>query len=87
MKSGDGGLAYMEDKQFLLDCFVWCGLSDKNKCISNDELKNEYCFCQNTKADSILEEYEILHGDTAKGREMRKKIFTNMEIDQDIFDN
>ena len=61
MKSGDGGLAYMEDKQFLLDCFVWCGLSDKNKCISNDELKNEYCFCQNTKADSILEEYEILH--------------------------
>ena len=61
MKSGDGGLAYMEDKQFLLDCFVWCGLSDKNKCISNDELKNEYCFCQNTKVDSILEEYEILH--------------------------
>ena len=61
MKSGDGGLAYMEDRQFLLDCFVWCGLSDKNKCISNDELKNEYCFCQNTKADSILEEYEILH--------------------------
>lgn len=61
MKSGDGGLAYMEDRQFLLDCFVWCGLSDKNKCISNDELKNEYCFCQNTKADSILEEYEMLH--------------------------
>ena len=61
MKSGDGGLTYMEDRQFLLDCFVWCGLSDKNKCISNDELKNEYCFCQNTKADSILEEYEILH--------------------------
>ena len=61
MKSGDGGLAYMEDRQFLLDCFIWCGLSDKNKCISNDELKNEYCFCQNTKADSILEEYEILH--------------------------
>ena len=61
MKSGDGGLVYMEDRQFLLDCFVWCGLSDKNKCISNDELKNEYCFCQNTKADSILEEYEILH--------------------------
>ena len=24
-------------------------------------MKNEYCFCQNTKADSILEEYEILH--------------------------
>ena len=61
MKSGDGGLVYMEDRQFLLDCFVWCGLSDKNKCISNDELKNEYCFCQNTKADSILEEYKILH--------------------------
>lgn len=61
MKSGDGGLAYMEDRQFLLDCFIWCGLSDKNKCISNDDLKNEYCFCQNTKADSILEEYEILH--------------------------
>ena len=37
--------------------------------------------------DKVLEEYEILHGDTAKGREMRKKIFTNMEIDQDIFDN
>ncbi len=61
MKSGDGGLAYMEDRQFLLDCFIWCGLSDKNKCISSDELKNEYCFCQNTKADSILEEYEMLH--------------------------
>ena len=37
--------------------------------------------------DKVLEEYEILHGDTTKGREMRKKIFTNMEIDQDIFDN
>ena len=35
----------------------------------------------------VLDEYEILHGDTPRGREMRKKVFTNMEIDQDIFDN
>lgn len=54
MKSGDGGLAYQSDEQFLNDCFVWAGLSDANKCESTDDRKNEYCFCQNTKADALI---------------------------------
>lgn len=54
MKSGDGGLAYMQDEQFLNDCFIWAGLSDVNKCESTTTVRNEYCFCQNTKADEIV---------------------------------
>ena len=34
MKSGDKGTIYQEDREFLEDCFLWCCLTDKNKCIS-----------------------------------------------------
>ena len=54
MKSGDGGIKYQEDKDFLNDCFIWSCLSQQKKCISNDEVKNELCLCQNTKADKFL---------------------------------
>ena len=40
MKSGDGGIKYQEDKDFLNDCFIWSCLSQQKKCISNDEVKN-----------------------------------------------
>ena len=35
MKSGDGGTAYQQDQDFLEDCFIWCCLTDKNKCKSS----------------------------------------------------
>lgn len=53
MKSGDGGLAYQQDNDFLEDCFVWCCLTDKNKCWSYANQRNELCLCQNTKADLL----------------------------------
>lgn len=59
MKSGDGGKRYQSDKSFLDDCFIWSGLSKQNKGSSNDELRNEYCFCQNTKADERLKKITV----------------------------
>lgn len=54
MKSGDGGTKYQEDKDFLDDCFVWSCLTNANKCISNEHIKNELCFGQNTEADKLF---------------------------------
>ena len=55
MKSGDGGIAYQEDKNFLSDCFIWSCLTNMNKCISNDQVKNELCLTQNTEADKLFD--------------------------------
>ena len=41
MKSGDGGTAYQNDNDFLEDCFIWCCLTDKNKCWSKDKVNNK----------------------------------------------
>ena len=54
MKSGDGGTIYQKDKNFLNNCFVWSCLSSQNKCISNDQIRNELCLAQDTEADGIL---------------------------------
>ena len=55
MKSGDGGTAYQKDKDFLNDCFIWSCLTNMNKCISNNQIKNELCLIQNTEADKLLD--------------------------------
>ena len=55
MKSGDKGTLYQEDIEFLEDCFLWCCLTDKNKCISNRERQNEMALEQNSKADQIVD--------------------------------
>ena len=55
MKSGDKGTLYQEDKEFLEDCFLWCCLTDKNKCISNSTRQNEMALEQNSKADQIVD--------------------------------
>ena len=54
MKSGDGGTVYQEDKDFLNDCLIWSCLTAMNKCISNDQIRNEMCLNQNTEADKLL---------------------------------
>ena len=54
MKSGDGGTTYQKDKEFLHDCFMWATLTNKNICISNEQIKNELCLNQNTEADKLL---------------------------------
>ena len=58
MKSGDGGTAYQNDEELLNDCFIWCCLTDKNKCISDENVTNHLCFDQNSKADDLLMEIE-----------------------------
>jgi hypothetical protein len=55
MKSGDGGTAYQNDQEFLEDCFLWCCLTDKNKCWSNDSRQNETAISQNSKADQLID--------------------------------
>lgn len=55
MKSGDGGTAYQNDNDFLEDCFLWCCLTDKNKCWSDSSKQNEMALEQNSKADQIVD--------------------------------
>ena len=54
MKSGDGGTTYQNDSEFLEDCFIWCCLTDKNKCWSGAS-QNEMALSQNSKADQIVD--------------------------------
>lgn len=55
MKSGDKGTLYQEDREFLEDCFLWCCLTDRNKCISDRTRQNEMALEQNSKADQIID--------------------------------
>ena len=55
MKSGDKGSLYQEDREFLEDCFLWCCLTDRNKCISDRTRQNEMALEQNSKADQIVD--------------------------------
>ena len=55
MKSGDKGIIYQEDREFLEDCFLWCCLTDRNKCISVRTRQNEMALEQNSKADQIVD--------------------------------
>ena len=55
MKSGDKGTLYQENREFLEDCFLWCCLTDKNKCISDRTRQNEMALEQNSKADQIVD--------------------------------
>lgn len=55
MKSGDGGTKYQKDKDFLNDCFVWACLTNSNKCISNQQIRNELCLMQDTEVDKLLD--------------------------------
>ena len=55
MKSGDKGTLYQEDREFLEDCFLWCCLTDRNKCISDRARQNEMALEQNSKADQIVD--------------------------------
>ena len=55
MKSGDKGTIYQEDREFLEDCFLWCCLTDRNKCISDRARQNEMALEQNSKADQIVD--------------------------------
>ena len=55
MKSGDKGTLYQEDREFLEDCFIWCCITDSNKCISDRTRQNEMALEQNSKADQIVD--------------------------------
>ena len=72
MKSGDGGTEYTKDENFLNDCFVWSCLTNRNKCISNEQIKNELCLFQNTEADELLDINERNTGLLETWREILK---------------
>ena len=55
MKSGDKGTLYQEDREFIEDCFLWCCLTDRNKCISDRTRQNEMALEQNSKADQVVD--------------------------------
>lgn len=59
MKTSDGKTKYQRDLQFLIDCFLWAGITNDNKCISNSNLTNQYCFGQSTISDSVLKGYDL----------------------------
>lgn len=52
----DWNLKYLEDLDFLNNCFLYSCLTDNNKCISKQNLINEMCLLQNTISDSFLTE-------------------------------
>ena len=54
MKSADGGLKYQEDIEFLQKCFIWSCIVNKNVCVSNDSITNQFCLYQDTNADKVL---------------------------------
>lgn len=55
MKSSDKGLDYLQDNNFVNDCLIWIGLTDKNKCISDATIKNQCCINQATKLDALID--------------------------------
>ena len=63
MKTGDGGNNYINDTEFLKSCFIWSALSTKTQCLSNETVTNEFCFSQDTKADSILKQFTLNDAD------------------------
>lgn len=66
MKSGDGGLRYQQDPQFLLDCLIWTALSFESRCLSDDTKRNELCLLQDTKTDALLRSYPKSDLDTER---------------------
>ena len=57
MKTADGGKDYYKDTEFLYKCFLWAGISQRNKSLSRTGLINQFCFGQNTRSDNILKSY------------------------------
>ncbi|MCR4661285.1 MAG: hypothetical protein K5765_04685 [Clostridia bacterium] len=64
MKSADGGNKYTGDTDFLLKCFLWGGITRKNKCYSDSSIKNEYCFLQLTRSDKVLTKFQLKNEDS-----------------------
>lgn len=64
MKSGDGLSLYKNDKIFLQKSFIWSCLTNKNKCISNnDGFSNEMAFLQDSICDNILNSMKLDNDD------------------------
>ncbi|MDR3185378.1 MAG: hypothetical protein LBU04_00990 [Christensenellaceae bacterium] len=62
-KSADGGRKYQEDCRFLRQCFIWSCITQKNKCFSGFQLKNELCLAQKTIAQEIFLKMETSDSD------------------------
>ncbi len=74
MKSGDWWDKYQDDNEFLKACFIRSCISQKNKCISNNKIKNQLCFAQNTEADKILQKFDMLDNEDMNLFWLRKNV-------------
>lgn len=63
MKCGDGLGDYKKDNLFKKSSFIWSVLTNKNKCISDEERLNNFTFLQNTRCDVILNSLNINNED------------------------
>ena len=61
--TGDGGINYEQDKEFLKKCLIWSCLTQKNKCRSligsdNRLYLNELCLDEDTEASKMLDKWK-----------------------------
>ncbi len=62
-KTADGGTLYQKDKDLLKSSFVFSLLTNWNQCISNENIKNEMCLGQKTRADKLFENLNLSNED------------------------
>ncbi len=62
-KTADGGTVYQKDDRLLTACFIYSVLTNRNQCRSEENLRNEMCLGQNTRADKIFEKFKLTNQD------------------------
>ncbi len=62
-KTADGGTAYQSDEELLKASFIFSLLTNWNQCISNDNIKNEMCLSQRTRADELFKKMKLNNDD------------------------
>lgn len=62
-KTADGGTLYQSDTELLKSSFVFSLLTNWNQCISSEEVKNEMCLGQKTRADKLFKDLKLNNED------------------------
>ena len=62
-KTADGGVEYQKDEDFLKSTFIFSMLTNWNQAISGNDIKNEVCLGQNTRADNLFVKLKLNNED------------------------